>query len=397
MSIRQASLGLGELSEGQSMFEEVFEAEGIKWQQEVLDNYFADFHSGSDTLCVTFEPMGIVGQHNPHRLSWGARALIARKLSVLGIKSKGDSWYRRPDLHCFLIALQSGGFFKEYKKVLFYGGSMGGYAALAFSILADDAVVLALNPQTSLDIGIVPWESRFTVGQREDWRGAFADAAVSARHAREVWVCYDPLLREDRLHVERLPNANLKELKIPGVGHKMPMHLQELGLLSTVLDGVLDGTLQPAAFPTLARRRRGYIRYWISLGDRLRCLAAQRACLARALALAPEDPEVLGFGIRVAMRSNDWPTATATLSTALIHHPSSSEILRVGSELCEKQGRIVEGVRLTRRLMNFESSPQHYLRLRRLLLRNNEPLAAQQALEDALERFPGDSVLSAVR
>jgi tetratricopeptide (TPR) repeat protein len=373
------------------MFEEAFEVGGIKWQQEKLDNYFVDFHLGSDTLCVTFEPMGVAGQHNPHRLSWGARALVARNLSVLGIKSKGDNWYRRPDLHRFLVSLQSGGFFKGYKKVLFYGGSMGGYAALAFSALADDAVVLALNPQTSLDISIVPWEARFAVGQREDWRGAFADAAVSAQHAREIWVCYDPLLRQDRLHVERLPKANLRKLKIPGVGHKIPMHLHELGLLTTVLDGVLNGTLQPAAFPALARRRRGYMRYWISLGERLKCVAAQRACLERAFALAPEHPEVLGFGIRVAMRANDWPAAMATLGTALLQHPSSSEILRTGSELCEKLGRTVEGVHLTRRLIDLEPSPQHYLRLRRLLLQDNDQLAAQQALEEALERFPDDA------
>lgn len=97
----------------------------------------------------------------------------------------------------------------------------------------------------------MPWEKRFGKPARHDWSGAFHDAAEGLRGGAQVFVVVDPLLRSDRRHVDRLhaANGNLRRYNLPGVGHKMPVHMLALGVLKPFVMEVLEGRVpQPHEF-----------------------------------------------------------------------------------------------------------------------------------------------------
>jgi hypothetical protein len=280
------------------MFDRRFTTNDIVCNQEETENYYIDFIPGSAILFVTFESMSTRDiQSNSDRLAWGARALCSRGFAVLGIKPKQNCWYRRSDLYATLERLRDEGFFASYSKVVFYGSSMGGYAALAFCGLAKQSIVLTFNPQTTLNIQLVPWEVRFGQGKGEDWAGAYADAGAEADKAAEVWACYDPLYRLDKLHIDRLPRHNLRELKLPGVGHEMPAHFHKLGFLHTVLDGVVQGDLELEEFCKLARRRRHYGPYYSRLGQKIKNNDIRKKFLDLALSFTDDlgNPDIVQF------------------------------------------------------------------------------------------------------
>ena len=211
---------------------------------------------GNRTLVVSFSPAkGLARPTEAASLIWGEGFLSARGVSILGVDSFEDDWYRAASLHHVLEQLGASGFFAQHERVIFYGGSMGGFAAMTFAPLAPGCTVLAHNPQSTLIPVKTPWETRFNVGRKHDWQGKFNDAANGVRAAQTVYVTYDPYCMEDRLHVDRLPLDNLVKLPVPYVGHQMPVWLQKMGVLGDVFDLICSKQLSVPRFRALVRAR----------------------------------------------------------------------------------------------------------------------------------------------
>jgi hypothetical protein len=177
---------------------------GAKYSQCEIDNYFVDYVRVGRRLFITFEgagnaPVRPMGARKP----WGFDFLTSRGFSVLGVKPKRVDWYRGACLHTFFRSDVFADIISSHDKVYLYGGSMGGYAALTFAKAVHGCTVISINPQSTLDPELVPWETRWKVGQEQDWKGDFSDGAVGARCAQTVYVAYDPLLRADRKQIER--------------------------------------------------------------------------------------------------------------------------------------------------------------------------------------------------
>src|SRR6056297_3667996 len=85
------------------------------------------------------------------RLPWGFSFIKEQGWSMLGVLAGGWTWYREPWVYEQFDDLQSSGFFKQFKRVVFYGASMGGYAACAFSPAAPGCDVVAISPQSTVD------------------------------------------------------------------------------------------------------------------------------------------------------------------------------------------------------------------------------------------------------
>lgn len=250
----------------------------------------ARFIPGDDTLIVTFQPF--TDADDPEEFSpqavWAEKFLHKRGFSVLGVNRQDNNWYRAADLHALLRALQQRGFFGRYRRVMFYGGSMGGFAALTFAELSPGCTVLAHNPQTTLRASATPWETRFQVAQQQDWLGDFSDGAVGARAAARVYVSYDPFDRKDSLHIARLDSANLVPLRVPMVGHQMPVWLLQMKLLGAIFDAALAGSLDVAGFRRMARARFELPHYLLSLAARSRNPALQQYLGEKARGLLPQ-------------------------------------------------------------------------------------------------------------
>jgi len=257
------------------------------------------FIPGDDTLVVTFM-MALTGNARPLKPAleeevWGGEYLRKKGHSILGVNRQRNDWYLSEDLHQTLTAIAEAGSFSQFRRVIFYGGSMGGFGALTFARLVPGCTVIAHNPQSTLHPAKTPWETRYNAGREYDWDGAFGDGAAGAAHASKVYVTYDPYCTEDRLHVDRLSQHNLVRLRVPFVGHQMPVWLQQLKLLGRIFESASDHSLTSEQFRQWARIRPQLGRYWLTLAQRRLNPAKKQYCAERARSLAPGDGQVKEF------------------------------------------------------------------------------------------------------
>ncbi len=83
------------------------------------------------------------------RDGWGFRWLVRQGFNVLSVKPQANDWYRDESLRAVFRAFYRDRVFADFRRTVFYGGSMGGFAALAFSTVAPGAAVIAMNPQST--------------------------------------------------------------------------------------------------------------------------------------------------------------------------------------------------------------------------------------------------------
>lgn len=223
----------------------------------------------SDTLVVTFDNLSAVNDESPHRVPWGYKFLRQDGHAHLGVLAHRKDWYREPELISAMQSLKDQGFFKNFGNVVFSGTSMGGFAALVFSSLSPGARVLAFSPQSTLDEGIVPWETRFGMGRMRNWKLPFSDAAFEIEDAAQVVVISDPFFKLDQMHVDRLNSPNVIQLKAWYSGHFSPVFLRRAELLKPIMGKMISNTLTEKVFYRLYRDRRKLPWYKRSLEETL--------------------------------------------------------------------------------------------------------------------------------
>lgn len=214
-----------------------------------------------DTLVVTFDNLDIALTRREDRLPWGFAFIEKQGWSMLGVMAQGWTWYRDRWVFSQFDRLQTSGFFKRYRRVVFYGASMGGYAACAFVAACPGADVVAIAPQSTLDRGLVPWETRYRTAWNRDFTGRYGDAATASAAAGRVTLLYDPHETLDKAHAARFTGANVVRLRAPLLGHRLGTSLQQMGILGPVTLAALDGSLTEAAFFRALRARKGSARY----------------------------------------------------------------------------------------------------------------------------------------
>lgn len=233
------------------------------------DRHSFTFIPRGATLCVTFDNLDIALDNREDRRPWGFKFIADQGWSMLGVMAGGWTWYRDPWVAAEFDRLAAEGFFARFERVIFYGASMGGYGALAFSAAAPGADVVAFSPQTVLDRKLVPWETRYRVVWDADWSGPYGDAARCTAAARAVNVFYDPWSALDAAHVARLSGDNLRLYPCPFMGHRLGSMLQQMGLLQPLVLRAIAGDLTAPEFRRLLRARRDSRRYRREILDRL--------------------------------------------------------------------------------------------------------------------------------
>jgi hypothetical protein len=213
------------------------------------------------TLVVTFDNLDIAMEKRADRRPWGFAFIEKQGWSMLGVTAEGWTWFRDPWLLEEFAALRAEGFFGRFDRVVFYGASMGGYAAAAFSAFAPGADVVAISLQSTLDRALVPWETRYRTAWGRDFAGPCGDAAEASRAAARVTLIYDPFEPLDAAHVARFTAPNVMKLRAPMMGHRLGSSLLQMGILSQITLGALDGTLTEVAFYRALRARKTSPRY----------------------------------------------------------------------------------------------------------------------------------------
>ena len=231
-------------------------AGGLGFLEKNLRHSLLFSNRASTRLLVTFDNLSNVNDADPGREPWGYKFAQENALSHLGVMAHVSDWYRDADLIGRFETLVRDGFFAGYDRVVFAGVSMGGYAAMAFGGLVEGSHVIAINPQTTLDEDLVPWETRYENGRRQDWTLPLGDAAALTGNMGRLNVFYDPYHALDQAHVDRLSGDNIRIFKCWYSSHKTAVFMRKTGILKPVMTDCIFDDLSDATFYSLYRNRR---------------------------------------------------------------------------------------------------------------------------------------------
>ncbi len=197
-----------------------------------------------------------------------------------------NRWYAHDGFESALEAIRAA--VVSYKRVITYGSSMGGYAAIRFAETIGAQVALAISPQYSVTSASAPFETRWRDVTRQTQRLAWLGPHGST--TTQPIVFFDPYdldVLHWRLIAAHYPRARAAPL--PHAGHPAGAYLNETGVLGEILIAAAQGSTVPDAVFRLARkRRRESGQYLFTLARRLgprhqalKLRLAQEACAAK--------------------------------------------------------------------------------------------------------------------
>jgi hypothetical protein len=272
--------------------------DGFMLRGGAVDAYFL---RRADTLLVTFDNLGSIGEYDPPQ-PWLQMRADKAGLSILGLMATQKDWYRNPETPALIASLRDAGFFAQFSRIVFTGTSMGGYAALTYARMVPGAAVLAFSPQTTLSRDIAPFERRYRYAFKKwDWTTPdFLDAAETATNGAEIHLVYDPFVPEDHAHARRVVGPQVHHLHLGHQGHRAVRQLKAVGLLQDLIEGIAFDRLDAAAFFRGYRVRRENTAWQRALFQAAE--ARDHLPLARraAEALAKANPEARFPGRAVA-------------------------------------------------------------------------------------------------
>lgn len=147
-------------------------------------------------------------------------------------KTSSNDWYQLLSLELFKYIINI--FLDSSQSLIFYGSSMGGYAALFFSQSFCNSKVIALSPQYSFDINIMHNEKRWL----QEWNIISAHNKMNKSKAdRSIWVIYDDMNLGDKEHADMI-SSNIERvnlLRFPYAGHPAGYSLNRQGILKPLL------------------------------------------------------------------------------------------------------------------------------------------------------------------
>lgn len=180
-------------------------------------------------------------------------------ITAIHVINRRNRWYQHPERPAALAAVAAAT--RGHDRVITYGSSMGGYAALRYAALCGADTALALSPQFSADPKVVPWETRW---QADVARTHFAEPPYAG--VAQEYVVYDPRLALDARHAAMIADAtNATCIPIPFGGHPVGPLLAETGALHQAIRAIVAGDFAPAQLLRQVRheRRRSQHQYFV--------------------------------------------------------------------------------------------------------------------------------------
>lgn len=225
---------------------------------------------------ITFDNYGI-GQ-GFDRPGFGQDWLRAQQISAIHVLGRSEDWYQYDDIADALATVRA--VVQDAPRVMTYGSSMGGYAAIRFADAVGAKSALALSPQYTLDPAIAGHDLRWAQDARRiRWIKAL-NGPLKTR-ARVVTV-YDPS-GLDGWHgkwIEKAPAVT--SIRLPFTAHPVTSYLSEIGVLGDLVVRVLHDKFDPVVFRRDARLPRRFSSVY--LGELAGAQPAHRRQTALSLA-----------------------------------------------------------------------------------------------------------------
>lgn len=312
--------------------------------------------ANTDRWVVTFDHYGI-GQGFV-RPGFGEAWLQAQGISAIHVLGRSEDWYQYADMDAAMATVRAAT--AGATRVLTYGSSMGGYAALRFADAAGATDALALSPQYSIDPRIAVHERRWSQDfRRIRWRPELSGPILCS--ARAV-VVYDPV-GPDRWHGERIAeDIACHPIRLPYTAHPVTTYLSDVGLLGPLVVGLLNDEFDPKAFRREARLRRAT--NGIYLGEIAAAQPRRRAATALALARRALEVSPGGYHAQVSLArllslEGRHDEALSILSAVVEHSGRSlSYVVDLGNAYM-LAGRTVEGRAIADEMLSRTTDVAH--------------------------------------
>lgn len=199
---------------------------------------------------VTFDNYGI--GHGFDRPGFGEEFLRQSGISAIHVLGRREDWYQYPEMTEAMAAVRQATAGAE--RIMTYGSSMGGYAAIRFADAAGANAVLAISPQYSINPEKAPFERRWLQDSRRiRWLSEIDGRIVCA--ARPI-VVYDSVGHDGRQTALIQSEIDIVPMRLPHVSHPATTYLGEVGLLKDLVLETLSGDLEAEAFARKARAAR---------------------------------------------------------------------------------------------------------------------------------------------
>lgn len=159
---------------------------------------------------VTFNSIGSVADGSTF---WAQKVADRLDLAAVGIMARSNHWFPGAAMGAAFDAIRrhlSG-------RVLLYGTSMGGYAALKWSGRIGADTVLAFSPQVTISPDELP-ANTYTQFFRPEWHRGMVVREEDLGGV--AYVFYDEFFEEDRAHAELLPRSDrIRRISVNGARH----------------------------------------------------------------------------------------------------------------------------------------------------------------------------------
>lgn len=222
--------------------------------------HHAVFLDNAPTLLVTFDSYD-AARGRPKNLPAGMQLADECDWSHLCLLSDAGPWYRSPAVYAYFDRLVDDGFFERFDRVLFYGAGPAGYAAAAYSVTSPGARVLLVNPVATLNPALAGWDTRYTAARKLDFTTRYGFAPDMVEGALQATVICDPSFATDAMHTSLFHAPHVQRLTARLAGPDLETGLARIGILNHLTAAAMDGSLTPARFGQLWRKRRDDLTY----------------------------------------------------------------------------------------------------------------------------------------
>lgn len=275
-----------------------------------------------DLLVISFPVM----TPNPSfsKSGFAERWLSKYQIPAIEVKVSSNHWFQVQETDEAMAVIA--GIAARYRRVVTYGSSMGGYAAISCSGAIGAHAAIAISPQSTIDPQKVPWEVRWTneaATIRESHGFHRDDLAQLVRSETEVYVVADPW-DPDARHARAIQDAvpQTRWLMAHGCGHSAAGGLVEYKMLGRFATDMMRHGGDVMRWRTELRQARSTSpRYWSALSNRAIARGKHGYALARSAARmvalhAPADDLKLTRAAGVCLRTGDTDAALDILKTA---------------------------------------------------------------------------------
>ena len=315
---------------------------------------------GNDRVCViTFA--SLTDTHDLDQPGFGEEFFQQHGIDAVHVIIRTNVWYFFDDFDAALERIRAVA--RRYDRVLTYGSSMGGYAAIRFAETLGADVAVAISPQYSVSKRIAPFEIR--------WRHLTPDNSPvheepehgSAKVAPIVF--YDPQdldARHFRLIAAHYPLT--VGIAMPHAGHPAGGMLAETHMLSRAILDIVNGSFDPRALAQELRARRGQSgHYLLTLARRIGPAHMRwKSALAQAAVAAKRDAVYLIYDGVLREKLGDAAACEAQLLEAARVLPNHPAPLRALASFEIRRGGAEAAVKYARQLCAIDPQP-HYQRM----------------------------------